>query len=203
MPARLSAFVIWALVAASAVFWGLRLFVRAPSAPPHTLSVVDTGPGRVDLARLLGAPPEAADTSAPAPAISSRFQLSGVMAPEVPGDQGIALIAVDGKMPRAFRVGGTIDGDLVLQSVSLRTASIGLPRAAPTVVLELPPLPPPATGSLPPVSSMNAPAAGPVPRMPVAPEPVHRVVPPRSPAAQSRPPGLTPRAANQRRATTR
>jgi len=30
MSARLSAFVIWALVSATAVFWALRLAVRAP-----------------------------------------------------------------------------------------------------------------------------------------------------------------------------
>jgi len=32
MLARLSAFVIWALIAATAVFWGFRFAVRAPAA---------------------------------------------------------------------------------------------------------------------------------------------------------------------------
>jgi len=177
MPARLSAFVIWALVAASIAFWGLRLFVKPPAAPLHTQLASDTGPARVDLTRLLGAAPVAVATSVQAPAISSRFQLTGVMAPKVPGQQGIALIAVDGKMPRAYRVGAPIDGELVLQSVSLRTASIGATSGAPAVVLELPVLPPPATGALPPAISLMPPTAGPVPPVAVAPMPVAPVAP--------------------------
>jgi general secretion pathway protein C len=204
MPARLSAFVIWALVAACAAFWGLRLVVRAPSAPAHTVAAGDAAPARVDLTRLLGAPPSTAVAAAQVPAISSRFQLTGVMAPKVPGDQGIALIAVDGKMPRAYRVGSMIDGELVLQSVSLRTASIGPVRGAPAVVLEVPPLPVAATGTLPPVTSSTAPAAGPVPPVAAPPTPVPaspqavptmpggRVAPPQ----HSRGLGLTPRDQN-------
>jgi general secretion pathway protein C len=170
MPARLSAFLIWAIVAASVTFWALHFFVSAPAAPPYTLLVADSGPARVDLTRLLGAPPVATVASLVVPAISSRFQLTGVMAPKVPGAEGIALIAVDGKMPRAFRIGAPIDGELVLQSVSLRSAAIGPLRGAPAVVLELPVLPPPATGSLPslgmvapPASMATPPAIAPMP----------------------------------------
>lgn len=177
MPARLSAFLIWALVAASAMFWGLRLFVSPPAAPAHTLAAADMGPGRVDLTRLFGAPPVAAEVAVQVPAIASRFQLSGVMAPKEPGDHGLALIAVDGKMPRAFRVGAMIDSDLVLQSVSRRTASIGPAGGAPAVVLELPVLPPPTTGSLPPAPAFGLPGAGPVPHMAAAPSPVAPVAP--------------------------
>jgi len=179
MPARLSAFIIWALVAASIVFWGLRLFVKPPVAPLHTQLAADAGPARVDLTRMLGAPPApAAAPSVQSPGLSSRFQLTGVMAPKIAGGPGIALIAVDGKMPRAYRVGAAVDGELVLQSVSLRTASIGPTQGAPAVVLELPVLPPPATGSLPPIASMAPPAAGPVPPMAAAPMPVQPVAPP-------------------------
>lgn len=182
MPARLSAFVIWALVAASVSFWGLRLFVKPAVAPSHTQLASDSGPARVDLTRLLGAPPVALAASVQAPAISSRFQLTGVMAPKVAGQQGVALIAVDGKMPRAYRVGAPIDGELVLQSVSLRTASIGPTSGAPAVVLELPVLPPAATGSLPPAPSLVPPTSGPVPPVAAAPMPVAPVVPQTPPA---------------------
>jgi general secretion pathway protein C len=212
MPARLSAFLIWALVAASAMFWGLRLFVGAPAAPAHTLAATDMGPGRVDLTRLFGAPPVPAEVSAQVPALASRFQLSGVMAPKEPGDHGVALIAVDGKMPRAFRVGALIDSDLVLQTVSRRTASIGPAGGAAAVVLELPVLPPPSTGSLPPAPAFGLPGGGAVPPIAAAPSPVAPVAPvapmiaPRSAEAQdvpedaparpprrSRGPGVTPR----------
>src|SRR5436853_178173 len=145
MPARLSAFVIWALVAACAVFWGLRLVAHARSAPAHTVAVGDTVPARADLTRLFGAPTVDATPAVATPAAGSRFQLTGVMAPKVPGGPGIALIAVDGKTPRAYRVGAAIDGDLVLQSVSHRSVSIGPARGSPLVVLEMPPLPTAAT----------------------------------------------------------
>jgi general secretion pathway protein C len=172
MPARLSAFLIWALVAATVVFWGLRLIVRSQPAPSHTVAANDSAPGG-DLTRLLGAAPVAAPAAVVSPQVASRFRLTGVMAPKPPGTRGFALIAVDGKMPRAFRVGAPVDAELVLQSVSLRSATIGPPKGSPAVVLELPVLPPPATGSLP---SIDAGAAN--PGMPPAPPPVVRPVPP-------------------------
>ena len=61
--------------------------------------------------------------------------------------QGVALIAVDGKPAKAFGVGARLDSDLVLQSVSLRTASIGPAQGAASVKLELPPLPLPPPAS--------------------------------------------------------
>jgi general secretion pathway protein C len=137
--------------------------------------------------------------SVQAPAISSRFQLTGVMAPKVAGQQGIALIAVDGKMPRAYRIGAPIDGELVLQAVSLRTASIGPSSGSPAVVLELPVPPPPATGSLPPVASMVPPTSGAVPPVVAAPMPVAPVAPAMPPAVgaqgEQSPPANNPRRA--------
>ena len=167
MLARLSAFVIWALIAATAVFWVLRLAVRAPVAPPHGVAVGDVVVGD-DLARLLGSPPaaEAAPVAA-APEAASRFRLLGIMAPKQSransDGAGVALIAVDGKPPRAYPVGAHLDGDLVLQSVTLRTVSIGSTQGAPPVVLEIPRLPPAATGSLPAFGSPPPAAPAPVP----------------------------------------
>ena len=153
MLARLSAFVIWALVAATAVFWGLRLFVRAPSAPAYVVPVGDASAVRGDLTRLLGAAPVAAVGVMPAVEGSSRFRLFGIMAPRASAGavaaHGVALIAVDGKMPKAYTVGARLDGDLMLQSVSLRTVSIGAGQGAPAITLELPPLTAAATGKLP------------------------------------------------------
>ena len=85
--------------------------------------------------------------------------------PEGNGAYGLALIAVDGKPPRAFAVGAKLDTDLVLQSVGLRTASLGSPQGARSVLLELPALPAPATGVLPPPGAAPAaPAPPPLPR---------------------------------------
>jgi general secretion pathway protein C len=189
MSARLSALLIWALVGASAVFWGLRLAARSPEAPPHTVVVGDAASGGGDLTRLFGVPPPVAVAAVAPPEVASRFRLTGVMAPKRPGSEGVALIAIDGKLPRAFRVGAAIDGDFVLQSVSLRSAAIGPVQGKAVVVLELPPLPPPATGSLPapPLAS---------PAMPVAPPtvPTPQAVPSRQavPTPQAPMPSFVP-----------
>ncbi len=153
MLARLTAFVVWALVAATAVFWGLRLLVRPPAAPAHTVAVGDSSALRGDLTRLLGATPTAPSAAAaPAPELASRFKLIGVMASKQTQGDGFALIAVDAKPARAYAVGAPLDGDLVLKSVGLRSAAIGPAQGAPALTLEVPALPAAATGSLPPVS---------------------------------------------------
>jgi general secretion pathway protein C len=169
MLARLSAFVIWALIAATVVFWLLRLGVHARPAPSHGIAVADPVGGG-DLTRLLGSPPAAeAPRAAAAPEAASRFRLLGIMAPKQPGTagsgaRGVALIAVDGKPPRAYPVGSHVDADLILQSVSLRTVSIGSTQGTPSVVLEIPRLPAASTGSLP--AFGGAPAAIGAPPMP-------------------------------------
>ncbi len=142
MKARLLAFVIWAAVAASAVFWLLRLWASSPAAPPYTVPVATATPPRGNLDSVFGAPKAASPTAAPVePALASRFKLLGVAAPREGGDTtGLALIAVDGKPARGFKVGTVIEGDLVLQSVHPRGAALGTKGAAPAVSLELPAL---------------------------------------------------------------
>lgn len=207
MLARLSAFVVWALVAATAVFWGLRLLARPQPAPAYALAVGDATTLRGDLTRLFGATPvAAAGNDAPtAPELASRFKLLGIMAPKPSSSEpahrtGYALIAVDDKPPRAFAVGASVDSGLVLQAVSLRTASIGPADGAAAVQLEIPPLPAPSTGTLPPMGSAAMPSQPPAavpPPSPVPPanrpgvgiNPAGRPVPmPRSPGAAP-PPG--------------
>ncbi len=69
------------------------------------------------MARLLGSSPQAA-TAAPVASVASRFALVGVVASR--GDNATALIAVDGKPAKPFRVGGAVDEGLVLQAVEAR-----------------------------------------------------------------------------------
>ena len=153
MTLRLVAFVIWAAVAASAMFWALRLGVSAPAAPAHTAAAVGAAPIQGDLTRVFGAAPvrevDGADRVVETP-LSSRFKLLGVAAPRQGGDRnGLALIAVDGKPARSYAVGSAVDGDILLQSVHARGARLGAKGSSPQVSLELPALPLPATGSLP------------------------------------------------------
>lgn len=150
MAARLSAFILWAVVAASLAFWAMRVVVSPTPVPPHATPVSTTQTARGDIARVFADPQVAAPVAAQ-PALASRFKLIGVMAPK-PGAAagGVALIAVDDKPARAYVIGAQLDTDLVLQTVSMRSAAIGSPQgSAPAVVLELPPLPAPATGTLP------------------------------------------------------
>lgn len=190
MPARISAFVVWAFAAAVAVFWGLRLGVRPLAAPPGTPVAVDAVRPTGDWTRLLGPDARTAPAAAAPVAESSRFRLLGVVAQGAGGTPrgGVALLAVDGKPPRAWRVGARIDGDLVLKSVSRRGVQIGPLQGPATVSLELPPPAPPATGALPqigpdgsPVSPMPFPPAVPPPgAAPMAvppPQPVPPIVP--------------------------
>jgi general secretion pathway protein C len=200
MFARLSAFVIWSLVAMTAVFWVLRFAVRAPQAPSHAVAVDRSAPIRGDLARLFGAPLVAgAEVKAAAP---SRYRLVGVMAPksqtaEGSGAYGLALIAVDGKPARAYAVGSRLDSDLVLQSVGLRTASLGSSQGSRRVLLELPALPVAATGVLPVPGSGPAPVVRPVPA--VAPFGAGAQPPPAAPGVQPpmSPGGMPPTVPNQ------
>jgi general secretion pathway protein C len=205
MFVRVCAFVIWALVAATLVFWGLRVFVHAQDAPAHAVPVGASVAARGDLTRLLGSAPVATAAVTLSPEASSRFKLLGVMAPKTsaraePSGQGVALIAVDGKPAKAFAVGARLDDDLVLQSVGLRTASIGPAQGATSVKLEIPPLPAPATGSLP--SGFNVGSAGTPPpiaptAMPQAPPPVMAAGPvpaiaPAQPQISVPPPQMVP-----------
>jgi general secretion pathway protein C len=202
MLARFSALLVWALVAATAVFWGLRLLVRSADAPAHAVPVGEAVALRSDLSRMLGAAPAPVAAAVITPEAGSRFRLLGVMAPKakganaVPSAQGVALIAVDGKPAKAYAVGARLDGELVLQSVSLRTASIGPAKGTSAVMLELPPLPPPATGTLPaigspvPLVAAPPPAATPPPvGLPAVPVPAPPVTAPLPPARAS---GLPP-----------
>jgi len=128
---------LWALAAGAAVFWALRLAsptdaVAAAATMPRPSVAADSD----SVARLLGVLPESR-TAPVAPEAASRFALSGVVAD--PSRQGAALISIDGKPPRPFRVGSTVGESYVLQSVGLRSATIGMHADGPAAfTLQLP-----------------------------------------------------------------
>ena len=129
-------FVLWALTAASAVFWGLKFAARSGAVPMISAAAHAAPPADpVAVARLLGASPAAAQ--APAASAASRFALVGVVASRT--HQGAALIAVDGKPAKPFRIGAAVDDRLILQSVESRRAVLAESATGPAVVtLELP-----------------------------------------------------------------
>jgi general secretion pathway protein C len=134
MASRLLSFAVWALVSASALFWGVKLFAQAPSLPDQvqlpTRPVLQVG----DLARLLGASAADDDGDAePAPAGSERFALLGVVAPRgaAMSSQGVALIAIDGQPAKAFKTGSVVVDDLTLLAVEKRLVRLG-PKGGPS-----------------------------------------------------------------------
>lgn len=135
---RGSTFALWALAAASAAYWGLKVAGRA--APVTAAPLASRGAAAPDpaaIARLLGSNPAAPMAAAPVPSLASRFALVGVAAHASGG--GAALISVDGKPAKPYRVGSAVEEGLVLQSVHGRQAQLGPSVKGPaSLTLELP-----------------------------------------------------------------
>jgi general secretion pathway protein C len=128
------------MVGLSAVYWGLKLggpgrSANVPVPPPRAVAPSDPAA----IARLLGGAPAALPAAgALVPSLASRFQLVGVVA-GVRSGGGAALIAVDGRPAKSFRVGASVAEGMVLQSVRGRQAMLGTAAGGPaTVTLELP-----------------------------------------------------------------
>lgn len=130
----------------SGMYWVLKIGGQ-PAFNEPAVPLAASMPLPVDrqtVARALGggvakkAPPPTLASAAPAPApTSNRFILTGVLANRYKG--GAALISVDGSPARPYRVGSAVDGSLLLQSVSSRSAVLASSASAPAeIVLELP-----------------------------------------------------------------
>lgn len=165
---------VWALVAGSALFWGLRLTARPLPVPAQAQVAEPAAALQGDLGRLLGndpAPVAEAAAEAPPPAADARFVLMGVVNPHAAkaAREGLALIAVDGKPARAYRVGAAVENSHVLKSVGARGATLGLRDGPGVVALSLAALPGAATGVLP--QPVNDAATGAVVLPPGVPDP--------------------------------
>ena len=110
---RWTTFVAALLAAASAVFWtlGTTSATKQPEPKPELVSSAPVSDASA-LARALG----------------------GGLVSAGPVGKGIALMAIGNAPPKAYRVGSTLEGGQVLQSVSTRGALLG------TTQLELPQL---------------------------------------------------------------
>ena len=137
---RLGTLALWAVAGASVVFWGLRLSAPSAAALVPAAAPTPVAPDAQALARLLGAAPAAPGAAPVAPVASraSRFALLGVWSGRSRGG-GAALIAVDGKPAKPYRVGAVIDTGLVLQSLGPRQARLGTSAEGPaSLTLEMP-----------------------------------------------------------------
>ncbi len=135
---RGASFILAALAAGSASFWALKV-----SAVDMTTSVpasAGNGPVVIDpvaVTRALGGGTGAAASATPAVSLSSRFAMLGVLADL--RSAGAALISVDGRPAKPYRVGDVVDDGLVLQSVKGRSATLGsAATGVSALTLELP-----------------------------------------------------------------
>lgn len=144
---RFVTFALWLAVAASAVAWimpWIKPKAAEPAGPAGVVSVENAVPP-ADWSPLLTRAPAVAE-AAPLATDASRFRLVGVAGPLRASGQGVALLSIDGKPPRAFRPGEVVDGTRVVMEVSAHTVKIGAPGGPPSLTLQAPLLPPPATG---------------------------------------------------------
>lgn len=146
---------MWAALAGSLVFWGLRLFARPGAVPPQVQTVAIDQAVRGDVLRLLGAVAPVGDAVAPPPAAAARFKLVGAVASTGAGPSWVVL-SVDDQPARVVRLGATVDGQWVLQGVTAKGVSLGPPGQPAQLTLDLPQLPPPATGTLPAAATVGA-----------------------------------------------
>lgn len=129
--------VLWLAAGLSAGYWVLQALGRSPVTP---LPVATPSLIQVDslaVARVLGAQPLAASSPTAPAATGTQYKLLGVVDASAAG--GAALIGVNGQPPRPYRVGASLEGGLVLQAVSRRSARLGASMDGPaTVELTLP-----------------------------------------------------------------
>jgi general secretion pathway protein C len=127
-------FLLAALVAVSAVYWVLK-WPETKVAVPVSTPVTPSPSEPQALARLLGGASAEPSVSAPMSHVPSRLVLIGVVAG---ASGGTALIAVDGKPAKPFRVGRQVEEGLMLQSVAKRQAVLAASVNGPAVLtLEL------------------------------------------------------------------
>jgi general secretion pathway protein C len=128
---------LWLVAGLGAGYWVLLAVGRSPVTPPSVAASSATEVDSMAVARVLGAVPQAAPTPAAPVTTGTLYSLSGVVAANAP--DGAALIAVNGQPPRPYRVGASLEGGLVLQSVTRRGARLGASVDGPTTVeLSLP-----------------------------------------------------------------
>ena len=168
MAARTTAWLVWALLAGSIVFWGLRLGVPPQGLPDQVRTVAADQASRGEILRLFANP---SDLGATAPVdqagAASRLKLQGLVAGGA--GAGWAMLSVDGLAARMIPVGGAVTPDWVVLAVNSRQVEIG-PVGGPVVArLDLPLPAAPATGVLgQPTVAGNPSAARPAPGLPLA-----------------------------------
>lgn len=114
----------WALAAWGASYWALQFAgARPPAATPAVAAAPPVATEPVQVARLFGPAIEVKAPEPVAPVVvdpSRRFALVGVVAGRAA--DSLALLSLEGKPARPYRVGSRIDNAFTLKSVTTRSA---------------------------------------------------------------------------------
>ena len=165
---RLFTLLVWLLVGLCAAYWAFKFVttksVTATAAVSRPTVEVDSKA----IAKMLGATDGAAK---PAVTVAStKFVLFGLAATEA--GRGVALIALDGKPAKPYRVGSLVADDLLLKSISKTGVVLAASLQSPDgVTLDLPERKPPNTApyTAPNLAGGGLAVGGPLPRDSVAP----------------------------------
>jgi general secretion pathway protein C len=167
---------VWALAAWSAGYWTLQFVgsgaVTASTPAPQPAAVPNSEPAQMARVFGPGVDKPAEVTAAPiAVDPGLRFALVGVVASRA--STGVALLSVEGKPARPYRVGSTIDDGYTLKSVTARSATLATTQTGVSFTVNLAAVPAsPANAGAPtgfgvpglpasPASAATAPRVGP------------------------------------------
>ena len=133
---RLFTLLVWLLVGLSGTYWAFKFITTKPIEATAALAASTVVIDSKAVAKLLGA----TDNTGKKPATtvaSTKFVLFGLAG--TAGGQGVALIALDGKPAKPYRVGSLVADDLVLKSISKTGVTLATSvNSSDGVTLELP-----------------------------------------------------------------
>ena len=130
-------FCLAGLAASCAAYWALKDWHKSvPTNAPLAVTAPVVATAAL-LTRALGGTDAVAAAAGPVTPRNNRYALTGIVAARS-GD-GVALISIDGKTAKPFRVGTPVGDELVLKSVSGRKALLATSaEKSAEVTLELP-----------------------------------------------------------------
>lgn len=127
---------IWLLAGFCASYWVLKFVTTKPLVATTAQSLPNAAIDTKAIAKLLGA--VEGEVNKPMNVVpSTKFVLSGLAF--TTGGRGVALIALDEKPAKPYRVGSLVADDLVLKSISKNSAVLGSSMKSPdALTLEMP-----------------------------------------------------------------
>lgn len=130
---------VWVGVGASAAAWALPWWPSAQPSQPVTVVSAQVAVPPAAWGLLFGDAGAAPALAAPS-ADASRFTVLGLIGPREPqaGSTAVVVLSVDGKPPRAYRVGQSVDNTWLIRSISPQGVELATSAVGPTIRLPVP-----------------------------------------------------------------